>query len=323
MRNAVIALLVAAGLAIAHAKAATTAPFPSRPVTIVMGASAGGITDVAVRAYAKSLSRPFGQPVLVDNRPTEAGAAAAAFVQNARADGYTLLAFQGAQHVAMPLIAHAAYEPVKGFAPVTTLFVLANFLAVPADSPARTVAELIRLGRAKPEGLRFGSSGLGTTSHLTAARLSASQKMPIHYTHYAGAAPMIADLAGGKLDFTFVSYAVAKPHLQAGRIRVLAVDAEARWPDRSEVPTLRETGIDQPKVASWFGLAAPAGTPLAVIRRLHDAFAETARDPDVVRNLRQSGAVAAISTPQELQQMMEREAVETAGLVRSLQLSER
>jgi tripartite-type tricarboxylate transporter receptor subunit TctC len=275
-----------------------------------------------VRAYAPAVSRALGQPVRIDNRPTEAGAQAAAAVQNAAPDGYTLLAFQGAQHSALPAIQAAGYDPVKGFTPVTVLFTLANFLAVPADSPAATVTDLLRLGREKSGGLAFGSSGIGTTSHLTAARLSLSSGVPIAIRHYPGAAPMIGDLVSGKLDFTFVSYAVAKPYEEQRKLRLLAVDAEKRWPDKPALPTLREAGVEQPKVASWFGLAAPAHTPEAVVRRLHDAFAMAARDPEVFRAVRASGAEVATSSPEDMAKMMEREARDEAALVRTLKLRE-
>ena len=318
MRTALLWLGLVA--CVASAPAAAADGFPSRPITIVMGASAGGITDVTTRFYAQAVSRELGQPVVIANKPTDAGTLAAASVQNAAADGYTLLAFQGAQHAALAAMQRVPYDPVKGFAPVTTLFTLANFLAVPASSPANSVSDLLRLGRDKQGGLVFGSSGVGTTSHLTAARLSLSTKTPIKMVHYAGAAPMIADLVSGRLDFTFVSYTVASAYLQQGRIKLLAVDADEHWPDRPAIPTLREAGVNQPKVASWFGLAAPAGTPDAIVRRLHDVFVKASRDPGVIKAVRESGARIVTSSPEEMATLMEHEAAETADLVRTLNL---
>ena len=129
---------------------------------------------------------------------------------------------------------------------------------------------------------------------------------------------MMADLVSGKLDFTFVSYTVAKPH--EAQIRLLAVDAEKRWPDRPSIPTLREAGVVQPKIASWFAVAAPAGTPDVIIRRLHDAFAQAARDPEVMNSIRNAGAQVTTSSPEELAQMMQREARDETELVRTLKL---
>jgi tripartite-type tricarboxylate transporter receptor subunit TctC len=320
MQRRLLGLALAGLCAAASHSAGAAEAFPSRPITVVIGASAGGITDVSVRAYAPAVSRALGQPVQIENRPSAAGAEAAVAVQRAAPDGYTLLAFQGAQHAALPAIQSAEYEPVKGFAPVTVLFTLVNFLAVPVNSAANSVAELLRVGREKPGGLVFGSSGIGTTSHLTAARLSLSTGVPVTIKHYAGAAPMIADLVLGKLDFTFVSYAVAKPH--EAEIKLLAVDGEKPWSDQPSIPTLREAGVDQPKVASWFALAAPVHTPDAIVRRLHDAFAQAARDPELIKNVHDAGAAVRMTSPAELGQMMRNEARVEADLVRMLKLGQ-
>src|SRR6185295_13282463 len=246
------ALLLVVCLASGSANAAEN--FPTRPITIVAGTSRGGITDVISRAYADAVSKDLRQRVVVDNKPSESGGEAAALVQAAAPDGYTLLVFSGAQHAALPAIRNVGYEPVQSFAPVTTLFTLVNFMAVRSGG-ANSVAQLLQTGRTKSGGLIFGSSGLGSTSHLTAMRLSSSTNTPVRPVHYAGAAPMIADLIGGKLDFTFVSYTVAKSYVSDGRLKLLAVDALDRWPDLPELPTLSDAGINQEKVASWFALA--------------------------------------------------------------------
>jgi tripartite-type tricarboxylate transporter receptor subunit TctC len=318
MRRGLLGFALVVGFASAPAQTAEN--YASHPITILMGMSAGGIADVTTRLYANAVSKELGQPIRIDNRPTEGGTTAAAAVQNAAADGYTLLVISGAQHAALPALQVVPYQPVSGFAPVTTLFTMVNFLAVPTDSPAHSVAELLELGRKKPGGLVFGSSGLGSTSHLTAARLAQSGKASIKAVHYAGATPMIGDLIAGRLDFTLVSATVAKPYLSQGRLRLLAVDADERWPDLSAVPTLRETGISQPKVASWFALAAPAGTPEPIIRRLHDAFARAARDPAVVKGLRDNGALITINSPEATKTMLSNEVIQTAALVQSLNL---
>ncbi|HYK81095.1 MAG TPA: tripartite tricarboxylate transporter substrate-binding protein [Micropepsaceae bacterium] len=186
MRQALLGFALVAGLASTPAAAAEI--YASHPITIVMGMSAGGIADVTTRLYANAVSKELGQPIRIDNKPTEGGATAAAAVQNAAADGYTLLVISGAQHASLPALQAVPYQPVSGFAPVTTLFTMVNFLAVPAGSPAHSIAELLELGRNKPGGLVFGSSGLGSTSHLTAARLGQSGNSPIKPIHYAGAA---------------------------------------------------------------------------------------------------------------------------------------
>ena len=294
--------------------------FAPRPITIVLGVSKGGITDVIVRRYAVLVSEDLGQPIVIDNRPTESGAEAAATVQNATPDGSMLLAFSGAQHAALPAMREVGYDPIRGFAPVTTLFTLVNFLAVPSESGTNTVSRLLVESRTKGTGLAFGSSGIGSTSHLTAMRLAASTSSLIRPVHYAGAAAMIDALVSGQLDFAFVSYTVAKPHVVAGWLKLLAVDAEERWPDLPDIPTLREAGVEQEKVASWFGLAAPAGTPENVIERLQAAFANAAKNPALIQAARESGAIVATSSPEELRAMLAREVEATGALVRTLDL---
>lgn len=305
---------------LASAPARPAENFPNRSITIVLGTTPGGISDVTTRLYAESASKELGQAINIENRPTEAGFVATATVQGAPPDGYTLFVFSGAQHAALSAIQGPPADPVRLFAPVTPLFTMVNFLAVPMDSPAHSVAELLRFGRSKPGGLVFGSSGLGSTSHLTAARLALSSNTPIKPTHYAGAAPMIGDLLAGKLDFTFVSATVAKPYVTQGKLRLLAVDAEERWPDFPSLPTLRQAGVDQPKVASWFALAAPAGTPPAVIQRLHDAFARASRDPLITKGLRENGALITIRSPEETTAMLADEVKKTTSLVQTLNL---
>jgi len=293
-----------------------------RPITIVLGVSKGGITDVIVRQYAELVSRELDQRIVIDNRPTDSGAEAAAMVQGAAPDGRTLLAFSGAQHAALPAMRDVGYDALGGFAPVTTLFTLVNFLAVPQRSPASSVSDLIADGRNRPTGLVFGSSGLGSTSHLTVMKLAASTGTSIRPVHHAGAAAMIDALVSGELDFAFVSYAGAKPHVLAGRLKLLAVDADARWPDLPEIPTLREAGVEQEKVASWFGLAAPTGTADAVVAGLQEVFAIAAKDPALIQAARESGAIISTSSPEELRSMLTLEVEATGWLVRTLGLRE-
>jgi tripartite-type tricarboxylate transporter receptor subunit TctC len=314
----VLYLIVAA---MAFAGAAHAAPNGAgKPLTIIAGASRGEIRDVMIQLYAVATSSELGRPVRIGNRPSATSADAAAFVEHAASGSNRVLAFQGAQHVTIPLLAGGGYDALDGFAPVTMLFTLANFPAVPAACQAQSVADLVRLGRQKNSPV-FGSSGMGTTTHLTAIRLAASQKIPVAIRHYAGAAPMISDLVADKLDFPLVSYTLARPREQAGAIRLLAVDAKARWPDRPDLPTLREAGVPQPQVASWFALAAPAHTPPTVIAPLHDAFGAAARGPKVVADARKADVAITVSTPDELHRAMEREAAAVKELVPRLRVS--
>jgi tripartite-type tricarboxylate transporter receptor subunit TctC len=282
--------------------------------------AAGGITDVVARIYADVASRNIGQRIIVDNRPTGGGAVAALAVQNAPPDGYTLLVFAGAQHAALPAMQPVAYQPVSGFQPVTILFNLVNFLAVPKDSPANSAAELLEFGRRKPGGLSFGSAGVGSPAHLNAVRMARATNTPIEYVQYRGSAPMMADLVSGRLDFSLVSYTGAGPFVADGKLKLLAVDWRTRWPDLPDVPTLEEAGIRHEKVGSWFAVAAPAGTPSSVVEKLNAEFVKASQDPELIKRLTANGAAVTTSTPKEMSTLLAEEVEQTGDLVRSLGL---
>jgi tripartite-type tricarboxylate transporter receptor subunit TctC len=234
---------LAAELALAGLAAAQAQDFPSRPITIMVGLAPGGITDVTARLYGEAVSATIGQRIVIENRQGAGGAVAAAAVQNAAPDGYTLLVFSGSQHAAVPAVQSAPYDPVKGFQPITLLFDLAAFLAVPATSPANTVAELLDYGKKKPGGLLFGSPGVGTPSHLLAAKICDATKTPVQHVHYRGGAPMMADLVTERVDFALASYTVAKGFFIEKKLKALAVDAGERLSVMPEVPTLTEAGL--------------------------------------------------------------------------------
>ena len=282
--------------------------------------AAGEITDVVARIYADVASRNIGQRIIVDNRPTGGGAVAALAVQNAPPDGYTLLVFAGAQHAALPAMQPVAYQPVSGFQPVTILFNLVNFLAVPKDSPANSAAELLEFGRRKPGGLSFGSAGVGSPAHLNAVRMARATNTPIEYVQYRGSAPMMADLVSGRLDFSLVSYTGAGPFVADGKLKLLAVDWRTRWPDLPDVPTLEEAGVRHEKVGSWFAVAAPAGTPSSVVEKLNAEFVKASQDPELIKRLTANGAAVTTSTPKEMSTLLAEEVEQTGDLVRSLGL---
>ena len=322
MVRALSSLALAAALAL-PASIASAQDFPSRPITIVVGLAPGGITDVTARIYAEALSKVTGQRAVVENRQGAGGAVGAAAVQNAAPDGYTVLIFSGSQHVAVPAMATTApYEPIKGFAPVSLLFHLATILAVPTELPAKNLNELWALGKSKPGGLTFGSPGVGTPSHLQAARLARATNTPMQYAHYRGGGPMMADLITARVDFALTSFTAARTNFEAGKLRGLAIDASARSPLLPDVPTLTEGGFGDEKVASWFGVAAPAGTPPAIVAKLNESFVKASRDPELVKRLTDNGTPIETTTPAQMTKLMTDEMERTGGLVRELGLKQ-
>ena len=167
-------------------------------------------------------------------------------MQNAAPDGYTLLVFSGSQHATVPAVSNANYDPVKGFSPITYLFNSVVVLTVPADSPAKTMAELHDWGRKKPGGLTFGTPGLGSPSHLLGAKILLADKVPFETVHYRGGQPMMADLITGRVDFSWPTLSTSRSFLADGKLRALALDADTRWGPLPDVPTLVELGYRQP-----------------------------------------------------------------------------
>lgn len=296
--------------------------FPARPITIIVGVAPGGITDLATRAYANAVSKNTGWKIIVENRTGAGGAVAAKAVETAAPDGHTLLTVVGAQFASIPAMqSPPPFDPVRGFQPVTLTFRLAQLLAVPADSPANTIADLLALAKTKDGGLSFGTPGAGSPAHLLGAKIGLATGTPMQYVHYRGGPPMMADLVTGRIDFGLLSYIAAKPQIDDKKLKGLVIDSETRIDQIPNVPTLIEAGLAKERVANWFGIAAPAGTPDAVVTKLHVEFVRAARDPDVISQLEKSGAQVATSTPDEMTRLVKEEVASMAPLIKALGLA--
>jgi tripartite-type tricarboxylate transporter receptor subunit TctC len=291
---------------------------PAGPITLVVGNAAGGIVDVTSRLYADVLSRNLGRSVVVENRPAGGGAAAAMGVKTSAPDGRTLLVYPGTQLAALPALQQIAYDPVKDFDPVAMLFDLLNFVAVPPDSPANTLLQLIDYGKKIPRGLTVGSAGFGSPAHFNSVILSLDNAMPITMVQYRGSFPMMADMVTSRVDMAMISFIVAQPFFQERKIKILAQDATKRWSGMPDVPTMLESDQLKKKASGWFAVAAPAGTPRAIVERLNREFIKASQDPQLAARLQQSGVLTRTNTPDEIRELTRAE-VETVGpLVKSL-----
>jgi tripartite-type tricarboxylate transporter receptor subunit TctC len=315
--------LLAAGPMLFLALIATGAPaqdYPSKPITLMVGLAAGGITDVTARLYAEAASKAIGQRITVENKTGAGGGVAAAAVQNAAPDGYTLLVFSGSQHATVPAVSNAAYDPVKGFSPITYLFNSVVVLTVPAGNPAKSMAELHDWGRKKPGGLTFGTPGLGSPSHLLGAKILLADKVPFEVAHYRGGAPMMADLVTGRVDFSWPTLSTSRSFLADGKLRALALDADKRWEPLPDVPTLVELGFANQRVASWFALGGPAGMPPALVSKIREIFIQASKDPNLQQRLSENGTPIISSTPEEMGRAMQQEWETMQGLAKMLNL---
>jgi tripartite-type tricarboxylate transporter receptor subunit TctC len=317
------AWFAAALAAFGFAGAAFAQDYPQRPITFVVGFGAGGGTDINARIFAEAISRNIGQRIVVDNRTGAGGAIAAITVQQAEPDGYTLLVISGLQHAYLPATQSAArYEPIKGFAPITTFFEMISVLAVPTGNPATNVKEFIEYARNKPGGVTVGSPGVGSPPHLFGALIAENTGVPVQAVQYRGSTPIMADLAGSRIDFAFPTYGLAQSFVAEKKARALAVAADARWSELPDLPTLVEAKLVKEMPAMWFGVVAPAGTPAPIVKRINDEFAKAAKDPEVIKKINATGMAVRISTPQQMRDLMVAESARINALVERLKLKQ-
>jgi len=302
-------LRLAAGLALLATTAATQAAddYPSKPIRIIVPTAAAGSIDMLARALATHLPKTLGQSIIVENRPgaaTNIGSDAGA---KAAPDGYTVL-INGAPLAANPwLFKKFPFDPMKDLAPIIGVGEIANVITVNPDVPAKTLPELIALVKAKPGEFNYGTTGLGSSGHLAAELLG--QKTGARFTHitYRGNAQAATDHIAGRLQVGFVNLPVALPFIKDQRIRPLAVTSAKRSDMLPDVPTVAEAlQIDYDSLG-WFGMFAPAGTPEAILDRLHDAAQKALDDKEVSTAIRRSGAEPIGGSRQQLADRLERE----------------
>ena len=314
--SAGVALIMAA-LAGAHAQT-----YPDRPITLVIPFAAGAASDIAARQLAEAVSRNIGQRVVIENRGGGGGSVGAMAVKAARPDGYTLFMANIGSHATLQwLVANVAYDPVKDFHPVTQLWAYpTNFLTVPKSIPANSVAELIALARAKPNGLTYGSQGVGSGGHLLAAMLHRASGATMVHVPYRGGGPLTIDLIAARIDFAFGAYLAAREHYKAGTVRPLAVAAAKRSPLYPDVPTMAEAGFPGIEQETWFGIVAPAATPDALAQRLNAEFVKAARSPDFVQGMAANGVDVRTGTPEAFGALIAADGVRWGNTIKSLGL---
>ncbi len=280
--------------------AAQAQNYPERPIRLIAPFPAGGLADVLARAVGDDLSKSLGQPVIVENRAGAGGNVGADVVAKAAPDGYTLLMTSaGILSANQFLYAAMPFDPEKDFVPVSNVADMPMMVVVKQDLPAKTLAELVALARANPGKLNFGSPGIGTTGHLGLALLMHAANIKVTHVPYRGAAPAITDLIAGQIDGVVDNPPTVLPHIEGGRLRALAVAAKQRMTLLPDLPTAAEAGVANYEASSWFGVVAPAGTPPAIIARLHKEIAAATQKPAMRERFAKTGARLVGNTPQE------------------------
>lgn len=295
-----VASLMVAGLLGTIPGLVSAQNFPEKPIKIVVGFPPGGGSDLMARSIGDRLSTALNQPVIVENKPGAGSSIAASYVSQSKPDGYTILFAQAANMgVAPALRPNLNYDPLKSFAPITRLVSAPLVIVGPSTLQAKTLKELIAMAVAKPGALSYGSPGAGTAGHLAGEMFASEAKVKIVHVPYKGQAAAITDMIGGRIEMYFSTLAVVKPHVEGGKIRAFAVTSSDRSPAFPNVPTVAEAGVKGFEIENWYGLAAPAGTPPAVINILNREVLKILKDPKVVSDLSKEGGIIRPDTPEQ------------------------
>ena len=292
--------------------------WPSRPITWMVPFAAGGTTDVLGRVIANKLGPALGTTVVVDNKPGAGGNIGSDFVAKAAPDGYTILGGTISSHaINVSLYPNMPYDPVKSFQPVSLIGTLPNVLVVNANSPYKTLNDVIAAARAKSEALTFGSSGNGTSQHLSGELFQSMTGAKMLHIPYKGGAPAMQALLGQQVDLVFENIVAAVPLVQSGKLRALAVTSSTRAGSLPNVPTVAEAGLPGYEIVSWQAVFAPAGTPQPVVQRLSSEIGKIIRDPEVAARLAALGVEPSGAGPAELGALQKSEVAKWAKLIKA------
>ena len=300
--------LMAAACALLTTTAALAQNYPAKPIRIVVPQAPGGGNDTIARMIGQKLTGTLKQQVLIENRPGAGGLIAAEAVAKAPADGYTLLLANVATMAIIPNVQKKiAYDPVKDFAPVSLIASAPLLVVVHPSLPVTSIRQLIALAKAKPSQLNYASNGVGSSTHLATEMFAMMTGTQLVHVPYKGLSPALTDLLSGQVQLMFSSAVAMMPHVKAGRLRALAMTGAKRSSAIPDVPTVAEAGVRDYEAGSWYGIAAPAGTPQAVVDLLSREVAAATKSAEIAERLSFEGVIAAGSSPGEFAAHISRE----------------
>ena len=292
--------------------------YPSRPVRLVVPFAAGGTTDVLARILGQKLSESLGQQVLVDNRPGANGNIGAELVARSPGDGYTIMmGFDGTLAINPSVYRKLAFDPLRDFAPVANVGLVALMIVVHPSLPARSVAELVAHAKANPGKINYSSAGHGSTGHLAGELFKSRAGIDMTHVAYKGGAQAMNDLLSGQIQLLVTALPTVDAHVRSGKLRAIAFTTARRVPGMPEVPTLAESGYAGFDVASWYGIVAPSGTPAEAIRRLNAEIGKVLEQPDVRQRFTQLGTEPGGGTPESFGATLRADIDRWAAVVRN------
>jgi tripartite-type tricarboxylate transporter receptor subunit TctC len=299
--------VLSAGAGAGGVQAQAQVAYPSKPVRWIVPFPPAGAMDVIARTLGEHMGRALGQSFVIENKPGAGGNIGMDLVAKAPADGHTMMIVANGMAVNKFLYGKLSFDPVKDFAPVSLLAVVPNVLVVPAASPVRSVADLIAQARAKPGAITYASAGNGTSLHLAGELFASMAKAELMHVPYKGSGPAVTDLLGGQVDLMFDSLTSARPHIESGKLRALAVTTRTRASALPGVPTLAEAGVPGYELAPWYAVYVPAATPQPVVAKLNQALVDALRKPEVRQRLAAIGAEPVGSSPEALRAHLQAE----------------
>ncbi len=314
--------LLGAGLALAGSAAlpalAADDKYPSRPITLVVPFPPGGSVDAMARMYTEPLGRLLGVPMVVENKPGAGGSIGAQFVARAKPDGYTLVVSSQSSHLANPLVQpNLGYDPIKDFENIAILGRQPNVLVTHPSIPVKNLDEFVAYLKANGGQINFGSAGAGSMGQLNVEAFLLAMNAKATHIPYRGGSPHVAAALSNEVQFVLDNLVVFLPHVQAGKLRALAVVSPTRVPQLPDVPTFAELGYPALNLTSWTGIAAPKGTPAAIVQTLHKAIRTAATEPAMVENLKNRGVIPPEEmTPAAFEKMMSERLVSYGEVVR-------
>ncbi len=290
--------------------------YPQKALRVVVPFPAGGTTDILVRAIGQKLTEQWKQPVIVDNRPGAGANIGAEVAAKSPPDGYTLFGISTIHAINPSLYHKLAYDPVRDFAPITNVAATSQILSVHPSLPVKSVREFIAYAKARPGQLNYSSAGNGSQPHLTGELFKTMTGVDMVHVPYKGAPPAMVDLLSGQVARTFATAPSAVPHVRSGKLRALGVSTAVRIKALPDVPTIAEAGVAGFEAAGWNGLVAPAGTPAAIIERLHGAIVKIIEEPAMTRYLADQGPDPWTMTPAQYADYIKSEVVKWAKVVK-------
>ncbi len=321
MLKALAAAALCAALALHSAAPADAQAYPNRPIKVVVPFPPGGPTDGMARIISDRLGAVLGQPIVVENKGGAGGGIGGKYVVESEPDGYTILMSPGGSLTTGPVInPNIGYDPAKAFAPVAQLVEMPIIIAVNPDLPVKSMADVVSYAKANPGKLKWGSQGYGTAPHLLIELFKLENDVNIVHVPYRGTGPMLNGILGGEVQIVADPSTTVLPHIQADKLRPIAIAGEERIAQLPKVPTVVEAGFPYMVSPFWLAVTAPAATPREIIAKLNGAFRQALAVPETQKRLAALGAEVKIGTPEDLGKMLDAERAKWSKVVKAANL---